>query len=178
MDMQQINKAFWIWCEFSCMDTDYLMKIQDNVQNKLRGPKFKLHMTLAGPFVEISKSSIEEMKSHCIQQSSIKAKILCYEYKELFFQSFYIAICQSKELEKLRAFMFKINQQTQTKYFYPHISLAYGNHQKNIKKALIKTLPPLKDSITVNKISIVQIEENINNWEISNSFSFMSGIII
>ena len=69
--------------------------------------------------------------------------------------------------------MFKINQQTQTKYFYPHISLAYGNHQKNIKKALIKTLPPLKDSITVNKISIVQkkvykIVLNINQLSKNN----------
>ena len=34
-------------------------KQQNKVQNKLRGPKFKIHLTLAGPFDEIEKSTIK-----------------------------------------------------------------------------------------------------------------------
>ena len=170
--MNVINKGIWIWCEFSSKDSDYLIKIQDIVQNKLRGPKFKIHLTLAGPFEKIDNSSVEGIKTYCDQHSPIEVNTHGYGSKEKFFQSLFISIDKSKELEDLRKAMFKIHYQKLTKYFFPHISLSYGIFQKKLKENLIASLPSLKRSFTINKISIVEINEDINFWKILESFSF------
>jgi len=176
--MNVINKETWIWCEFSSIDTNYLTKIQDRVQNKLIGPKFKIHLTLAGPFQNIDNSSVEGIKKYCNQNSPLVVNTHCYGYKEKFFQSLFISIDKSKELEDLRKEMFKINCQNQTEKFFPHISLLYGNFQKKIKENLISSLPRLKKNLTINKISLVEINEDINLWEISKSFSFNSALSV
>ena len=74
--------------------------------------------------------------------------------------------------------MFKINCQDRTKNFFPHISLSYGIFQKKIKENLISSLPRLKRSFTIDKISLVEINEDINLWKISESFSFNLALII
>ena len=176
--MNVINKGIWIWCEFSSKDSDYLIKIQDIVQNKLRGPKFKIHLTLAGPFQNINNSSAEGIKKYCDQHSPIEVNTHGYGSKEKFFQSLFISIDKSKELEDLRKALFKINCQNRTKNFFPHISLSYGIFQTKIKENLITSLPRLKRSFTIDKISLVEINEDINLWKISESFSFKNALTI
>ena len=176
--MNVINKGIWIWCEFSSKDSDYLIKIQDIVQNKLRGPKFKIHLTLAGPFQNIDNSSVKEIKKYCNHHSPIEVNTHSYGSKEIFFQSLFISIDKSKELEDIRKAMFKINCRNRTKNFFPHISLSYGIYQPKIKENLITTLPRLKSSFTIDKISLVEINEDIKLWKISESFEFNSGLII
>ncbi len=176
--MNVINKDIWIWCEFSFIDSDYLTKIQDTVQNKLRGPKFKVHLTLAGPFQNIDNSLVEGIKKYCDQHSPIEVNTHRYGYKAKFFQSLFISIDKSKELEDLRKAMFKINSQNRTKNFFPHISLLYGIFPKKIKENLITSLPRLKSALTIDKISLVEINEDISIWRILESFSFNSALII
>ncbi len=176
--MNVINKGIWIWCEFSSKDSDYLIKIQDIVQNKLRGPKFKIHLTLAGPFQNIDNSSVEGINRYCDQHSPIEVNTHGYGSKEKFFQSLFISIDKSKELEDLRKAMFKINFQKRTKNFFPHISLAYGISQTKTKENLITSLPRLKRSFTIEKISLVEINEDISLWKILESFSFDTALII
>ena len=176
--MNVINKGIWIWCEFSSKDSDYLNKIQDIVQNKLRGPKFKIHLTLAGPFQNIDNSSVEEIKKYCDQHSPIEVNTHSYGSKEKFFQSLFISIDKSKELEDLRKAMFKLNCRNRTKNFFPHISLSYGIFQPKIKENLITSLPRLKRSFLIDKISLVEINEDISLWKISESFSFKTALTI
>ena len=172
------NKDIFIWCEFSSIDSDYLIKIQDKVQNKLRGPKFKIHLTLAGPFQNIDNYSVEGIKKYCDQHPPIVVNTDSYGYKEKFFQSFFISIDKSKELEDLRKAMFKINSRNRTKNFFPHISLSYGIYQPKIKENLITSLPRLKRSFLIDKISLVEINEDISLWKKLESFSFKTTLII
>ena len=176
--MARLNKAFWIWCEFSYIDTEYLIEIQNKVQSKLRGPKFKIHLTLAGPFDEIDQSSIDEIRTYCSQNSPIELKLIKYDYQEKFFQSFFVVVSQSKKLNDLRNAMFKINHQEPSKQFLPHISLAYGDYEKTVKENLIASLPCLKTSLLINKVSIVEIGENITLWNASECFSFRPVLLI
>ena len=74
--------------------------------------------------------------------------------------------------------MFKINCQNRTKDFFPHISLSYGIFQTKIKENLITSLPRLKRSFTIDKISLVEINEDISLWKILESFSFKTALII
>ena len=176
--MNVINKEIWIWCELSSIDSDYLIKIQETVQNKLRGPKFKIHLTLAGAFQNIDNSSVEAIKKYCDQHSPIEVNTHSYGYKEKFFQSLFISIDKSKELEDFRKAMYKINYQNRTEKFFPHISLSYGIFQKKIKENLINSLPRLKSVFTIDKISLVEINEDISLWKISESFSFKTALTI
>ena len=176
--MNVINKGIWIWYEFSSKDSDYLLKIQDIVQNNLRGPKFKIHLTLAGPFQIIDNSSMEGIKKYCDQHLPIEVNTHSYGSNEKFFQSLYISLDKSKELKDLRKAMFKINCQNQTKDFFPHISLSYGIFQTKIKENLITSLPKLKRSFTIDKISLVEINEDISLWKILKNFSFKTALII
>ena len=74
--------------------------------------------------------------------------------------------------------MFKINRQETSQNYFPHISLAYGDYKKTVKKNLIASLPSLKNSIAIDKISIVGIGEDINLWKASESFSFNPELLI
>ena len=163
--MARLNKAFWLWCEFSYIDTEYLIEIQNKVQSKLRGPEFKIHLTLAGPFDQIDQSSIDGIRIYCSQNSPIELKLFKYDYQEKFFQSFFVAVSQSQEFNDLRNAMFKINHQEPTQQFLPHISLAYGDYEKTVKENLITSLPCLKNSLTIDKVSIVEIDEKITLWK-------------
>ena len=170
--MAKLNKAFWLWYEFSSIDTVYLNQIQKKVQKELRGPEFKIHLTLAGPFDQINQSSIDIIRTYCNQNSSIEVKLFKYDYQEKFFKTFFIAVSQSKQLTDLRNAMFNINHQKPTYHYLPHISLAYGDYKKTAKENLITSLPHLRNSITIDKISIVDIGEDINIWEASEYFLF------
>ena len=174
MTMTRLNKAFWVWCEFSSIDTAYLNQIQNKAQRDLRGPEFKIHLTLAGPFNEINPSSIDGIRTYCSQNFPIEVKLFKYDYQEKFFQSFFIAVSQSKELNDLRNAMFKINHQKPSHPYLPHISLAYGNYEKKAKEHLIPSLPSLKNSIAIEKVSIVDIGEDICLWKASECFSLGS----
>ena len=76
--MGRISRAFWIWGEFSSIDTNYLTDIQNRVQKELGGPEYKIHMTLAGPFEYIDNSSIKHLRSHCRNHSLLNIKLLNY----------------------------------------------------------------------------------------------------
>ena len=172
--MARLNKAFWIWSEFSFIDTQYLIDIQNKVQSEFRGPEFKIHLTLAGPFDEINESSIEEIRSYCSQISPIELKLFKYGYQDKFFQSFFIVVSPSEELNCLRNTMFKINRQEPIQHYLPHISLAYGDYDKTFKENLITSLPKLKKSIAIEQVSIVDIGEDICLWKASECFSLGS----
>ena len=176
--MTRLNKAFWVWCEFSSTDTAYLNQIQNKAQRDLRGPEFKIHLTLAGPFNEINPSSIDGIRTYCSQNFPIEVKLFKYDYQEKFFQSFFIAVSQSKELNDMRNLMFKINHQKPSHPYLPHISLAYGNYEKEAKGNLITSLPQLKNSIAIDKVSIVDIDEDIKLWKTSECFSFSSASLV
>ena len=74
--------------------------------------------------------------------------------------------------------MFKINHHKPSHPYLPHISLAYGDCKKTTKENLITSLPRLKNSIAIDKVSIVDIVEDIKLWEASECFSFSSASLV
>ena len=74
--------------------------------------------------------------------------------------------------------MFKINHQKSSHPYLPHISLTYGIYKKIVKENLIASLPSLKPFIDIDKISIVDIDEEINLWKKLECFSFNSTLLV
>ena len=168
--MERISKAIWVFCEFSDMDSKYLNNIKFKAQNILKSPKFDVHLTLAGPFQTIDQLAISEIKKIVQFQNQIKLNCLDYYYKNEFFESFYISLDESKDLNYMRNQIFIIQDVSPRFEFFPHISLAYGNHSEIDKIELKKKLPKIKKTLLIDKISIVDVNEEIKSWKIINRF--------
>ena len=162
--MERISKGFWIWGEFTETDSAFLSGISNTVQKTLKSPSFDIHLTLAGPFNNLNESSIANIKKICQNHSCIKVSPLEYEYKNDFFESFYIPIENSKKLIGLRNSIYRATKSNALQHFYPHISLSYGDHKKQIKENLISKLVVIKKTITIDKITIVDVNEDIFMW--------------
>ena len=64
-----------------------------------------------------------------------------YEFKNERFESFYISIKNSENLNIFRKKINALNKFDVDKIYSPHISLAYGDHEIDKKHALISELP-------------------------------------
>ena len=170
----RVPKGFWIWGQFENEDKDYINYLKKKVQSKLISPLFEPHITLAGPFDVIDISFIDKIKGISLSHKSISLNLLQYEFENEKFRSFYIAVNKSNRLFNIR---YEISQKYKfdiNKVYKPHISLSYGVHLNHLKRELINELPVLKKTILVKKISIVDVNENINSWKIYKSFDLLN----
>ena len=72
--------------------------------------------------------------------------------------------------EKLGSFII-IDEKTEfaSKEYFPHISLFYGNANEDLKKNLCRELA-IPNEIYLEKISLVKIHKNIEQWETFETF--------
>ena len=164
------RKVYYLWGLFPSEEVAYLNLIKNKVQSKLISPDFYLHITLAGPYLNIDKSFISKLKSFAENNSSIMLDVDGYCFKQEIFKSFYISIKDSIHLKQLRENISKLNQFDLDNEYSPHISLCYGNHLIQEKKELISKLPKFDKPIRISKIALVELNEDINKWKIQKSF--------
>ena len=164
------KKLYYLWGLFPPKEIEYLNFIKDKVQSKLISPCFDLHITLAGPYLNIDKTFISKLKSFGETNSSIILQCDGYRFQQEIFKSFYISIKDSIHLNELRKNISKLNKFNYDKNFSPHISLCYGNHKIEEKKELILKLPKFNKLIRLSKIALAEINEDINQWKIKESF--------
>ena len=164
------KKTYYLWGLFPPQEIEYLNFIKDKVQSKLSSPYFDLHITLAGPFYNINKNFISKLKSFGETNSSILLHVDGYRFNQEIFKSFYISIRYSLHLQELRKNICILNKFDFNNNYSPHISLCYGNHQIKEKKELISKLPKFNKLIKISKIALVEINDDINQWKIQESF--------
>jgi len=164
------KKAYYLWGLFPPKETEYLNFIKDKVQSKLISPYFDLHITLSGPYLNIDKTFIYKLRSFGENNSSIMLHVDGYCFKQEMFKSFYLSIKNSLPLKKLRQNIYKLNKYDLDNNYSPHISLCYGNHRIQEKKELIFNLPKFNKIIKMSKIGLVEINQDINQWKIEESF--------
>ncbi len=167
----RVNKGYWIWGLFPPKDTNLLNEIKAKVQSKLESPVFETHITLTGPYLNIDKSFQNKLKIFGKNNSQILLDVDGYDFKQEKFQSFYIAIKNSRNLKGLRKNIYDLNKYDLENNYYPHISLSYGNHILKEKKKLISKLPEFNKSIKLSKIALVEVKEDMNVWKILESFN-------
>ena len=166
----QISKGYWIWGLFPSKETDLLNKIKVKVQSKLKSPDFETHLTLAGPYLTIDEKFLKKLKIICEINSILYLFVEGYDFSQETFKSFYISIKNSKRLKEIRKNIYEFKKFDFEKEYYPHISLSYGRHEIQEKKELISKLPDFNEPIRMSKIVLVEVEEDINRWQILRSF--------
>ena len=165
-----INKGYWVWGLFPYKETILLNEIKAKVQIKLKSPVFETHITLAGPYLHIDKSFLYKLKTFGKSNSQIILDIDGYDFKQEIFKSFYISIKKTRNLKELRKNIYDLNQFDLVNNYSPHISLSYGKHKIKEKKMLISKLPELKKTIKISRIALVEVNEDINLWQVLESF--------
>ncbi len=166
----RISKGYWIWGLFSSKDTYFLNQIKAKVQSKLKSPFFQTHLTLSGPYLNISDIFLNKLKNFAKDNSAISLNVDGYDFRQEIYKSFFIAIKNSCSLKELRRNIYNLSKFDLENNYSPHISLSYGNHELKEKKELISKLSKINKSITLSKIALVFVDENINLWKIIESF--------
>ena len=77
------KKTYYLWGLFPPKETEYLNFIKDKVQGKLISPYFDLHITLAGPYLNIDKTFIYKLRSFGENNSSIMLHAVSYTHLTL-----------------------------------------------------------------------------------------------
>jgi len=169
----RIKKGYWIWGIFPSEEKNYLNKIKYVVQKDLISPKFEPHMTIAGPYLKININFLNKLEKFAKNCSSIVLKIKGYEWKEKIFESFYIALNKTEELNKLRNNIYDLKKFDLKDNFCPHISMTYGDHPKKDKELLIQKLPKLNKTLKISKIALVEVDEDIQLWKIKKIYNLL-----
>ena len=163
------SKGFWLWGEFSNQSRQNLYLIQKTVQNKLSSPKFNLHITLTGPYMVVDKLFLNSLKTLLKDRKSLLLTTLKYEYTSEFYKSFFISIENSKDLDSLKKDLYLLYPYSSNINSNPHVSLTYGNHSRIEKEKMIAILDKPPKYIFMNRVSIVNVDENNNQWQILKS---------
>ena len=151
-------------------DTLYLNSIKDNVQIFLKSPKFDIHLTICGPYQKLGSDFLNNLKNLSNKNQSIILNLEKFDFSDEKFKSFFIKTNKSIELDNLRNNIYKLSKFTSKNAYDPHISLAYGNHEKYNKDLLISRMPKLRKKILLSKISFVDVNEELNIWRILNTY--------
>ena len=163
-------KTYWIWGLFPPEETNLLKEIKDKVQSKLTSPFFETHITIAGPYSTIENSFVKQLKTFVENNAGLILNVKGYDFKQEMFESFYISIKNSENLDRFRENIYDLKKFDLNREYSPHISLSYGNHEIKAKKELSSILPELNKPIRMSKIALVEVDEDINLWKILESF--------
>ena len=163
---KRIGKAYWLWFELTKEDKKKIQKIKNLINQKLKGPRFDIHLTLLGPYLKMSQNDIKLIKKISKKISKFKIQLIKYDFTNKKYTSFFIKVKKSKKLSLVRKKFFKTNYLKQYLKYQPHISLYYGETDAKLKKKIISKLPKLNKTVTIDKLSISDVNEKINKWKI------------
>ena len=161
--------SYSIWCLFSKKDISELLITQLYLKKKFLGPKFPLHLTLSFNF-KGTERNLKKKLSSFKKKEKIYLNTLGYGYKNKKFQSIFLKIKLSKNLISLKK---KIDEIYKPKkhFFFPHISLFYGNINSNDKKIEIKNFPNIKNKFLISHICLAKNDEKKLRWKIIKKVS-------
>ena len=158
-----LDKRYWIWGQFDKESTYALNSIYQKVNKALKGPFFKVHITISGPLISPDQHTIDRFCSLPEKFQPIELITDKYSFTEKLNRSLFIDIQKTSALMNIkRAIDLKFNINDQN--YRPHISLFYGKESKDNKIELISKLPEIPDRIKLNRLSLVRTDEGVDHW--------------
>ena len=167
----RISKGYWIWGQFDTNATNLINSLYQEINNKLNGPNFDIHLTISGPFNYDEEKQKETFKVISSEFNEIDLQLKGIGKTDEFFRSLFIDVAKNENLNNLKdCFESKFN--INSPKYCPHISLFYGTEDDATKKEIIRKLKVPKSAI-MDKISIVKVDEEIKSWEVLKSYSLL-----
>ena len=165
----RISKGYWIWGQFDANATDLINSLYQEINNKLNGPNFDIHLTISGPFKYDEEKQKETFRVISSKFNKIDLQLKGISKTDEFFRSLFIDVAQNENLNNLKDYIDN-NLNIHSFEYCPHISLFYGIEDDAIKNEIIMKFKAPKSAI-MDKISIVKVDEEINSWEVLKSYS-------
>jgi len=171
---ENTERRYWIWGQFDEASSSILNKTQRIVHDELQGPSFILHLTLSGPFFDLSPSTLERIDTFALKNKQFSIKPRAYGMKDLFFQSLFVEIENTHKLNALKMNLDDLLE-VSSEDFFPHISLFYGLKNKAVKQAVIDHLLTLPEYLVLDKITIAETGQgDIESWKIIRQYPLIS----
>ena len=165
----RISKGYWIWGQFDINSTRLITSLYQQINNKLNGPKFDVHLTISGPFNFDEETQTKFFENISSKFSKIDLQLKGMKQTDEFFRSLFIEVLENKNLNNLKNSIDDSFDISAVEYF-PHISLFYGIEDVTIKNEIIKKLKT-PNNVLLDKLSIVKIDEEIKSWKVLKSYS-------
>ena len=88
----RITKGYWIWGQFDEKTTKKIEQIKQQINETFNGPDFDVHLTISGPFQDLTPEIKKLFKdlAKTIQQTKLETQ--GYDFKEQYFQAFFIKV--------------------------------------------------------------------------------------
>ena len=138
------------------------------IDNKLKGPSFPIHMTLAVQF-DLNPSKVKNLEEEIATRiSPIEISYKGYGMKDYFFQAFYVKVDLNQDLQSVRSKICNILK-IEDGGFMPHLSLYYGKKSLEKKQSLLAELPEVEGSFTAQTFYLVSFDPKNIEWKILNS---------
>ena len=171
INKKRISKGFWVWGQFDAASTELITQFHKKANYTLNGPSFDVHLTISGPILDLEKGQKSKLYKLTKSLSSVKLQLNGIGMKDHFFQSLFININNSLDLRNLKS---RIDGEfnLENKKYFPHISLYYGNADKNSRISFIDEFK-LPKEVLLDKVSIVKVDEEIKSWKVLDSFSLL-----
>ena len=101
----RISKGYWIWGQFDANATDLITSLYQEINNKLNGPNFDIHLTISGPFNydEEKQKEIFELISSKFNEIDLQLKGI--SKTDEFFRSLFVDVAQNENLNNLKDYI-------------------------------------------------------------------------
>ena len=167
--ISRISKGYWIWGQFDIKSTKLLTSLYQNINNKLDGPKFDVHLTISGPFFYNKEIHTQVFESLSERYAQFNIQLNGMGHKNEFFQSLFINVVENEILKTLKNSIDQSFNIEKVSYF-PHISLFYGNKDTALKTETVKGLK-IPKHVRLDRLSIVKVDEEVKLWKVLKSYS-------
>lgn len=162
-----LDKRYWIWGQFDQESTDALNLIYRQVNEVLKGPFFKVHITISGPLISPDQHTIERFCSLTEKIKPIELIPDKYSFTEAVNRSLFMDIKKTATLMNLKRDI-DMEFHLRDANYRPHISMFYGKESEISKIELISMLPDVPSHLKLNSLSLVRTDQGVDHWTIEH----------
>lgn len=156
--------AFWVWGGLAGKELNKIETQQLNLRNELLGPKFRLHLTLAGPTMALYPGQIDLLAEIGRETSPISLTLGELNSTPDFYTSIFYEIEPTKDLIKLRTAISSLLN-VALMHWHPHISLHYGLETEKKKAACTSLVSYQSKELTLNRLIVTDVDEPKEIWK-------------
>lgn len=159
--------GYSIWLLPEQKDFEFIREIIRELADFSGSVLFSPHCTLHSFPAETGHEKMNNVVDNLLRQTgklTIPVKDIRSDNQN--YQSLYVQLKYTQELKQIKKECTNNQDPKAVENYQPHISLYYGNMELSEKKKFrTKFKNILPDAVTFDRLAIIKLEENVENWE-------------
>ena len=156
-------KKYYLWALPDAAASTRIQLIIQRLAQAFDGPIFIPHLTLYSGFVDVKR--LKRVASGI--RTPLQITLSNPQYGDQFFQKIH---CPCVRPEHLSHWHQQIHDELNVNqpFFYPHLSLFYGNLTRFRVEDVLRGLNLLSLTFQVDRLAVVCGDENVHNWSLQS----------